>query len=155
MSTQGQWRGEVDGVWYGPVTSDGTVNLSATLTGFGDVNATLAESGESNEIQPIGGYNPRKHGKDSYWARLLSSPVARHIESLPDEVAQVIETEAVQKFEQPKLSKAQAERDMRASLDSLGFAYRAAYKEIYLELVAEMHQQQEDEQIAAIVAALL
>lgn len=41
------------------------------------------------------------------------------------------------------------------TLDNLGFAYKQAYQEIYAELVAEMRQAQEDEQVAAIVAAML
>jgi hypothetical protein len=44
MSTQGQWRGEVDGLWYGPVTAGGpsVVNLAANLTGGGSVDANVS-----------------------------------------------------------------------------------------------------------------
>ena len=45
MSTQGQWRGEVDGVWYGPVdagAAGGFVNLSAVLGGSGGAAANAS-----------------------------------------------------------------------------------------------------------------
>lgn len=43
MSTQGQWRGDIDGLWYGADGGGGpaTVNLAATLTGAGVVTAGL------------------------------------------------------------------------------------------------------------------
>ena len=64
----------------------------------------------------------------------------------------MIEVQAVAAIEQPTID---PQIEMRRALDNLGFAYREAYQEIYRELVAEMRQAQEDEQIAAVVAALL
>ena len=129
---------------------------SGTITAQQDDNAGFIQASvPDNKIEMVHGWSPKRREKGSYWDKLLSAPVARYVEELPEEVAQVIEAEATQKIESPKLSKAQAERDMRRSLDELGFAYKQAYQQIYLELVAEMQQAQEDEHIAHIVAMLL
>ena len=130
--------------------------VSGTITAQQDDNtAVLRGSVPDDTIQMVHGWSPKRREKGSYWDKLLSAPVAKYVEALPEEVAEVIEAEATQKFESPKLSKAQAERDMRRAMDEIGFAYKQAYQQIYLELVAEMRQAQEDEQIAHIIAALI
>lgn len=132
--------------------------VTGTITATQDDNAALVRGSVPDDtIQMVHGWEAKKkyREKGSYWDKLLSAPVAKYVEELPEEVAQVIEAEATQKIESPKLSKAQAERDMRRAMDEIGFAYKQAYQQIYLELVAEMRQAQEDEQIAQIVAMLL
>lgn len=133
-----------------------THDTSGSLIGAGAVVDGVALNGTpSPEVQLLGGGpgNLRKD-KSSYWHRLLSPPVLQRLEAIEPEIAQAIEVQAVAVLEQPgKQIDAQAE--MQRAMDELGFAYKQAYKEIYLELVAEMQQAQEDEQIAAIVAALL
>ena len=131
-------------------------NVDGAITATQDDNAAVVRGTVPDDtIQMVHGWSPKRREKGSYWDKLLSAPVAKYVEELPEEVAEVIEAEATQKIESPTLSKAQAERDMRRAMDEIGFAYKQAYQQIYLELVAEMRQAQEDEQIAQIVAMLL
>lgn len=99
-----------------------------------------------------GGPGSLRKDKSSYWHRLLSPPIQDRLKEVEPEIAEVIEVQAVAAIEQPAID---PQIEMRRALDNLGFAYREAYQEIYRELVAEMRQAQEDEQIAAVVAALL
>ena len=99
-----------------------------------------------------GGPGELRKDKSSYWHRLLSPPIQDRLSAIEPEVAEVIEVQAVAALEQPKVD---TQAQMRLALDNLGFAYKQAYQEIYAELVAEMRQAQEDEQVAAIVAAML
>lgn len=96
---------------------------------------------------------PSRYEKGSYWHKLLSPPTIRKIEELEQEVPAVLQvvevaSQVVRQPQPPEITEA------KASLERLGL-YTQSYFEIYLELVAEMRQAQEDEQIAAIVAALL
>ena len=45
-------------------------------------------------------------------------------------------------------------KPVKAAFKDDGIAYRQAYREIYLELVAEMRQQQEDEEMEAIAIVM-
>lgn len=108
----------------------------------------------ANTVELLGG-GPGKlrHDKSSYWHRLLSPPVLQKLEEIEPEVAQAIELKAESAVS--SVNQIDANAEMQQAMNDLGFAYKQAYQEIYLELVAEMRQAQEDEQIAAIVAALL
>jgi hypothetical protein len=127
----------------GPVTH----TASGAIVGAGAaVSGSVARSGDSEVIQ---GGHPQLVNTDYYRSRLRK----QYEESEP-EVVQAIEAIAE---EAPKVDVSQADADalMRAELQRIGIAYREAYTEIYLDLIAEMRQQQEDEQIAAIMVALL
>ena len=147
----------------GSVTGTVSNPVSGSITAQQDDNTgVLRASVPDNTIEMVHGYNPKRHGKDSYWHRLLSPPLEQKLEEIDPEIAQAIEAKAVEKVEGnnpsaevKKFTKAQAEREMRLALDGLGYAYKQAYQEIYLQVVAEMRQAQEDEQIAHIIAALI
>jgi hypothetical protein len=132
-----------------------------TLTGDAGVyllsggDAVLSWSGESKPIELLGGGPGKlKDDKTSYWHRLLSAPVVHKLEELEPEVADVIEQKAAAVVEK-RYTQKEAQIEMRQAMDQMGFAYTQAYKRIYLELVSEMKQAQEDETIAHIVAALI
>ena len=78
---------------------------------------------------------------------------------IDQEVAEVIESKAIEVLSQVDSVTVAEKRaqvaEMRQTLEDMGFAYKQAYKQIYLELIAEMRQHEEDEQIVAIMAALL
>jgi len=102
------------------------------------------------EVELLGGGGPvrRTLDKSSYLYRLLSPPSISKVEELPEEVMEAIEEVA-------QVTQEQSADNKRDVLEELGIAYRQAYKEIYLSLLAEMKQAREDEQVAACVAALI
>lgn len=84
MSTQGQWRGEVDGVWFGPVDGGSVVNLSATLTGSCLVSANLEIEAQLTDTH------------DGWWAAQHKKPKKKtEQEKAQEQLEQVIE-QAVQ-----------------------------------------------------------
>lgn len=111
--------------------------------------ATIAAGGAAHEVVLLGG-GPGRLDKSSYWYRLLSPPLQDKLEVLEPEIIEVIEEQVIAAAEKPD-----NRAEMQQIMQNMGIAYKEAYQEIYLELLAEMHQVQEDEQIAAIVAALL
>jgi erythromycin esterase-like protein len=93
------------------------------------------------------------YAPDSYMRRLFSPPVQIVLDELEPEIAEVIVAEAAQVVQE--VTKPSNEKRTQEALEALGFAYQQAYKQIFIELVAEMRQAQEDEQIAQIIAALI
>jgi hypothetical protein len=131
-----------------------TQSLAVTLD---DIAVSISQIGPApkDAIQMVHGWAPKRHEKGSYWHKLLSPPLEQKLEEMEPEIAEAIEAKAIKNVDTAKITKAQAERDMRVALDQLGYAYKKAYQEIYLQVVSEMKQAQEDEHIAHIVAMLL
>lgn len=160
------------------VTAPASVTPSAgalTLTGFapavtvagGSVSVTpdpaaLTLTGYPPDISGVStfqiihgpGNKPWKREKGSYWDALLSPPLQARLEELEPQVAEVIEAKAAEQIDKP-ITERTARLQMRKAMDSLGFQYEKSYEEIYLQVVAEMRQAQEDEAIANIIAALI
>ena len=130
-----------------------TQSLAITLDDV-DVSITQVSPGPKNAIEYYGGAPGKLKDKSSYWHRLLSPPIQDKLDKLEPEVAEVIEAKAAAVVEKQYTQK-EAQIEMRQAMDQLGFAYTQAYKRIYLELVSEMKQAQEDDQIAHIVAMLI
>ena len=154
--------------FYAPTVSTGAVTVTAGL--FSNSNtfyaATVSVEGGAQSLTP----ELFSNANTFYPATVLVSSLQRgggsplvdlgsykrrlkeRIEAEEPEVAQAIES-IEEQIE--SVASVDAYALMRQSLETLGFAYKAAYREIYLELLAELKQQQEDEQMAMIVALML
>lgn len=150
-------------------TLDGVSAFSSQTVSHGQTGAFTLDDIEVSIIQPgsepadsvelLGGGpgSPKKRKtieKGSYLERLLSPPILDRINEIDQDAALVIEEQAA---EVVKLSPIvdNSEAQMRKAIESAGIAYKQAYQEIYLELVAEMRQAQDDEAIATVLASLL
>ena len=97
------------------------------------------------------------------WDKYRHDARKRALAGVKLEAAKVIEEEAQKvALETKAQTDAQAEANARESLQVMrdelerkGIAYKKAYKEIYLQLFAEMRQQEEDDGIAQIFAMLM
>lgn len=128
-----------------------TTDFSAALLEEADLLAARIDLGPVLLGGGPGG--PSKYReKGSAWERLLSPPLQERVAQLEPEVAEVIEAVAEQAPQE------QDRRDeVQRALQQAGLAWRDAYLEIYTELLAEIRQQQADDEeaIALVVAALV
>ena len=96
MSIQGQWRGNVDGDWFGALESSSVVNLSAVLTGAGYVSANpsfLGVDASSGYFEPN---IRRRTKKEAYKER---EALRLKIESIQQVAEKVVEKAAKPKIE--------------------------------------------------------
>lgn len=119
---------------------------SGTLTGPGSVLGGSA-SGTSSAPQRVFGGDVTPWQRQ-IWKRIEDEPQA-------DEIIKVIEAVADQIVPDTLSQQVEAAKQVRLTLENMGIAYKQAYQEIYLALLAERQQEQEDAQIAAVMAALL
>jgi hypothetical protein len=106
--------------------------------------AVVAKVKSGVELLGGGPGGPKRKGrpeKGSYWERLLSPPLQHRLKAIKPEAAEVIEAVAQAAVIDPAAQQA----EMRRALEQAGIAYREAYVEIYIELLAEMRRQQDDE----------
>lgn len=125
-------------------------DASGSLVGSGAGITGIGSNGTASPAVELLGGGPGRLDKSSYWYRLLSPPLQDKLEALEPEIVEVIEEQVIAVAAKPD-----NRAEMQQVMQNMGIAYKEAYQEIYLELLAEMQQAQEDEQIAAIVAALL
>lgn len=137
MSTQGKWRGQVDGVWYGPIEASGTVNLSATITGAAQVTAAVFV--DEPVLQNSAGF-------------LYFEKQYKYKYNIEEDALVVLEKAAQRRIESKQLV------TLEKTFKDMGVAYKDAYKEAFVSILAELRaeiQAAEDEQIALIIASML
>lgn len=88
MSTQGQWRGDVDGDWFGDVGSGSIVNLSAVLTGAGNVSANVSVIGASTSGGYFEPHTRRRTKKEAYRERELLRLKIQDVEEVAEQVVE-------------------------------------------------------------------